>query len=117
MHHHKIRSIVIYLLTQLDPMVNPMARRAPASVIAAALLAGALSLLAAPAAAQTIVPTVPRNVRVVASDSALMLTWQAPSSWGTHPAAGYQIDWAEGASAPRPLVNGLEEGRRAGSGC
>ncbi|WP_419860879.1 Calx-beta domain-containing protein [Candidatus Palauibacter sp.] len=57
--------------------------------------------VAAPAAAQDrVVPGVPRDVRVVTSATALMLTWQAPASWGSFPASGYQIDWAEGASVP-----------------
>ena len=66
-----------------------------------ALLLGGLFLLAAPpAAAQRTVPSVPQNVQVAVSDTALKLTWQAPSSWGSFPAAGYEIDWAEGASPP-----------------
>ncbi len=94
-------SSTAYRATELvDPVLNPMARqRLP--LIPAAPLVGALFLLAAaPAAAQRTVPDGPRNVQVVVSDSALMLTWQAPSSWGSFPAAGYQIDWAEGTSAP-----------------
>ena len=53
MRHREIRSIVVSRVTELDPMLNPMARRAPASVIPAALLVGALLLLVAvPAPAQ-----------------------------------------------------------------
>ena len=72
-----------------------------------ALLLGTLGLfVAAPAAAQDrVIPGVPRDVRVVVSATALMLTWQAPASWGSFPAVGYQIDWAEGASPPAHSSN------------
>ncbi len=35
----------------------------------------------------------PQNVAVTAGDGKLTLTWQAPSSWGTWPAAAYLVDW------------------------
>ena len=70
-----------------------------------ALLPGALGLLVAPVAAQRTIPSVPQDVRVAVSATALMLTWQAPSSWGSFPAYGYQIDWAEGASPPAHSSN------------
>ena len=57
---------------------------------ALALLAGALSPFAAtPAGAQTAPPSVPRNVHVGSDDGKLILTWQAPSSWGSWGAAGF----------------------------
>ena len=81
-----------------DPVLNPMARRAPASAISAALSALVLWLLAAaPAMAQTITgPSEPRNFQVAAGDGKLTLSWQAPSSWGTWPATEFQIDWKKG---------------------
>ena len=36
-------------------------------------------------------PAMPRNVQVTPGDEKLTLTWQTPSSWGTWPAAGYDI--------------------------
>ena len=63
-----------------------------------ALLLGALSLFA-PVEAQA-APGIPRNVSVTAGDAALTLTWQAPSTWGSTSARGYEIDWSTGATAP-----------------
>ena len=61
---------------------------------ARALLLGGLLLLAAgPAAAQVTSPSVPRNFAVTAGDAQLTLTWEAPSSWGSWDAAGFEIQW------------------------
>ena len=60
-----------------------------------ALLLGGLALLAAgPAAAQQVdPPTVPQNFSVTPGDAQLTLTWEAPSNWGTWPAAGFEVFW------------------------
>ena len=75
------------LLGGLSPLAAPPA-----------LLLGALSLFA-PVEAQA-APGIPRNVSVTAGDAALTLTWQAPSTWGSTSARGYEIDWYAGATAP-----------------
>ena len=56
----------------------------------ALLLAGLHLLAPAPAAAQT-APSVPRNVHVASGDGKLTLTWDAPSSWGSWTALGYEL--------------------------
>jgi len=38
-------------------------------------------------------PSVPQNVVATPGDGKLTLTWQAPSSWGTYAAQGYQFEW------------------------
>ena len=68
-----------------------------------ALLLGILSPFAAvPAEAQGTPPGLPRNVQVqvVSEGTALKLIWEAPSSWGTSPAGGYEIDRYQGDSEP-----------------
>ena len=68
---------------------------------ALAALAGVFCLFAAgPAGAQSVPPDRPQNVKVTAGNAKLTLTWQAPSSWGSGPARGYEIDWSSGSSAP-----------------
>ena len=44
-----------------------------------------------------VAPSVPQNVQVTPGDKHLLLTWEAPSSWGTWPAAGYQVEHKLGA--------------------
>ena len=36
-------------------------------------------------------PSVPRNVQATPGDAKLTLTWQAPASWGTWPAGGFEL--------------------------
>ncbi len=71
---------------------------------ALAALAGALTLFAAapePAQAQFVPPPdTPQNVKVTVGNAKLTLTWQAPSSWGSGSAIGYQVDWFSGPAAP-----------------
>ena len=56
------------------------------------------SFVTATPTAQTVTaPSVPQNVSVTPGDGKLTLTWQAPSSWGTWPAAGYEVFWKESA--------------------
>ena len=64
------------------------------------LLLGGLFLLAAPPAAAHELSPASAERAGGCKPTAVMLTWQAPSSWGSFPAAGYEIDWAEGASPP-----------------
>ena len=40
-------------------------------------------------------PSVPQNVAVTAGDAQLTLSWQAPSSWGSYTAAGFEIEWKD----------------------
>ena len=46
------------------------------------------------------IPSVPRNVTVTPGNASLTLTWEAPSSWGSFPKGGYEVDWYAGASPP-----------------
>ena len=50
---------------------------------------------------EDIEPNVPpgaaRNVKAAPGDGALTVTWQAPSSWGAWPAAGYVVSWKRSA--------------------
>ena len=64
----------------------------------AALAALALLSVGSPSAQAQArdVPGAPQNVRLVAGDGKLTLTWIAPSSWGSFPAKGYEIDVAAG---------------------
>ena len=56
------------------------------------LLLGTLGLFpAAPASAQVTAPSVPQNVQITAGDNKLILTWEAPSSWGTWDKSGFEI--------------------------
>ena len=77
------------------PDLRPGRRRARFSLLLPALtllLCGLHLLAAAPAAAQTVTaPSAPQNVQVTAGDKKLTLTWQAPSSWGSWPAMGFNI--------------------------
>ena len=43
--------------------------------------------------AAPVAPSVPRNVRVTPGDGKLLLTWEAPSSWGSLTPLGYIIEW------------------------
>ncbi len=88
---------------------NPLAARRLAAL---ALLLGALALFpAAPASAQQVTaPSVPRNVTVTPGDDKLTLTWQAPSSWGTWPAGGFDV------YAQRPPTQGVPGFRIAKKG-
>ena len=68
------------------------ARRVPLLPVLALLL-GALSLFAA-ATAEAQAPTrpgQPRNVQATPGNNSVTLTWQAPSSWGTWNADGYEV--------------------------
>ena len=87
------------------PDLHPGRGRARLSLlpVLALLLCGLHLLAAAPAAAQSVTaPSVPRNVTVTPGDGKLILTWQAPSSWGTWSANSFWIQWKEpGAPASR----------------
>ena len=50
--------------------------------------------------AQSDPPDTPQNVKVTVGNAKLTLTWQAPSSWGSGSARGYQVDWYSGPAAP-----------------
>ena len=68
----------------------------PLSVAGLAVLA---MLVVGPPPAQAqerVLPGEPQNVRLVAGDGKLTLTWIAPSSWGSAAAKGYHIDVAAG---------------------
>ena len=76
-----------------DRISNPLAARRLAAL---ALLLGALGLPLlgpAPANAQATPPSVPRNVQVTPGDAQFTVTWQAPNSWGTWTAGGFEIFW------------------------
>ena len=45
-------------------------------------------------------PDTPQNVKVTVGNAKLTLTWQAPSTWGSGSARGYQVDWYSGPAAP-----------------
>ena len=72
---------------------RPRARLSRLLPAFALLLCGLHLLAAAPAAAQVTPPSVPRNVQVTPGDAKLTLTWQAPSSWGTWDAVGFDVNW------------------------
>ena len=78
-----------------DPRFGRLRARLSGLFPALALLLCGLHLIAAaPATAQTVTaPGKPQNVTVTPGDGKLTLTWDAPSSWGTWPAAGYYIEW------------------------
>ncbi len=78
--------------------------------LALAILAAAALLLlhhAPPAQAQVgrTPPGDPQNVKVTSGDASLTLTWEAPSSWGSFPSEGYDVDWYAGASPPMDPSN------------
>ena len=58
------------------------------------------------------IPSVPQNVTVTPGDASLTLAWEAPSSWGSFPAGGYEVDWYAGASPP----TNSEDWKRASNG-
>ncbi len=88
-------------------------RRFPLILPVLALLAGTLSLFA-PVEAQA-TPGIPGNVQVTAGDAALTLTWQAPSTWGSTSARGYEIDWYAGATAPDSDSHDWKQANSVGS--
>ena len=47
------------------------------------------------ATAAVVAPSVPRNVQAAPGDGKLTLTWAAPSSWNSWPAANYEVGWKE----------------------
>ena len=77
-----------------DPRPGRRRARLLALLPALALLCGALGLFApAPAAAQNVPPSVPRDFTLTPGDGVLVATWTAPSNWGSHNRDGYSLRW------------------------
>ena len=62
------------------------------------------------APAQVVLPGKPQNARATPGNAKLTLVWQAPASWGSGAAIGYEVDWYAGATAPAATSNDWQQG-------